>query len=169
MIVHFTLFVKDDKPRSPTLRLEGEETKPDHDKEREQIRESKDSRESLRDRSSTNSLKIKEREKSAKSDRGEKDKLPKSAESKSRSGSKLSVIDKPERNKSGGLSPKGRRMSRMEKPGDFTKSKKLHYFEVCTRVVFLCAGFGRVSYMYIGTNKKTETFKENVYVHIRMA
>ena len=46
-------------------------------------------------------------------------KLPKSAEKgeKSRSGSKLSVVDKPERNKSGGASPKGRRMSRMEKPG----------------------------------------------------
>ena len=45
-------------------------------------------------------------------------KLPKSAEKgeKSRSGSKLSVVDKPDRNKSGGASPKGRRMSRMEKP-----------------------------------------------------
>lgn len=128
MIVCFTFFVKDDKPRSPTLRLEGEETKLDQDKEREQVRESKDSRESLRDRPSTkDSLKVKEREKSAKSDRGEKDKLPKPVESKSRSGSKLSVIDKPERSKSGGLSPKGRRMSRMEKPGDLTKSKKLHY------------------------------------------
>ena len=127
MIVGFTLFIKDTKPRSPTLRLEGEETKPDHDKDREQIRESKDSRENLRDRPFTkDSLKTKEREKSAKSDRGEKDKLPKSPESKSRAGSKLSVIDRPERNKSGGLSPKGRRMSRMEKPGDFTKSKKLH-------------------------------------------
>lgn len=120
--------MKDDKPRSPTLRLEGEETKLDHDKEREQMRESKDSKESLRDRPSTkDSLKVKEREKSAKSDRGEKDKLPKPVESKSRSGSKLSVIDKPERSKSGGLSPKGRRMSRMEKPGDLTKSKTLHY------------------------------------------
>ena len=109
------------------------------------MRESKDSRESLRDRSSTNSLKIKERVKSAKSDRGDKDKLPKSAEIKSRLGSKLSVVDKPERNKSGGLSPKGRRMSRMEKPGDLTKSKKLHYFEFCTRVVFHCVGFGRAS------------------------
>lgn len=145
MIVHFTLFVKDYKPRSPTLRLEGEETKPDHDKEREQIRESKDSQENLRDRpSNKDSLKTKEREKSAKSDRGEKDKLPKSAESKSRVGSKLSVIDKAERNKSGGLSPKGRRMSRMEKPGDLTKSKKLHYFEFCAKVVFCCVGFGRV-------------------------
>ena len=153
MIAHVTLFLKDDKPRSPTLRLEGEETKPDQDKEREQIRESKDSRENLRDRSSTNSLKIKEREKSAKSDRGEKDKLPKSAESKSRSGSKLSVIDKPERNKSGGLSPKGRRMSRMEKPGDLTKSKKLHYFEFCTRVVFHCVAVGRVSYIRRNKNR----------------
>lgn len=43
---------------------------------------------------------------------------------KSRSGSKLSVVDKPERTKSGGLSPKSsRRMSRMEKPGDLIKSK----------------------------------------------
>ncbi|XP_078372473.1 androglobin-like isoform X6 [Oculina patagonica] len=110
---------EDDKPKTPTPRLEGEETKPDHDKEREQLKESKDSRESLKERPTTkDSLKAKEREKSAKSERGEKDKLPKSADNKSRSGSKLSVIDKPERNKSGGLSPKGRRMSRMEKPGD---------------------------------------------------
>lgn len=121
--------MKDDKPRSPTLRLDGDETKLDHDKEREQMRESKDSRENLRDRpSNKDSLKVKEREKSAKSDRGEKDKLPKPVESKSRSGSKLSVIDKPERNKSGGLSPKGRKMSRMDKPGDLTKSKKLQLY-----------------------------------------
>lgn len=137
IINNFTLFIKDDKTKSPTLRLEGEETKSDHDKEREQLRDSRDSRESLRDRPSTKeSLKAKEREKSAKSDRGEKDKLPKSAENKSRAGSKLSVIDKPERNKSGGVSPKGRRMSRMEKPGDLTKSKKLVYFEFCTKAFF---------------------------------
>lgn len=156
MSILLLLFVKDDKPRSPTLRLQGEETKPDQDKEREQMRESKDSRESLRDRSSSNSLKIKERVKSAKSDRGDKDKLPKSAEIKSRSGSKLSVVDKPERNKSGGLSPKGRRMSRMEKPGDLTKSKKLHYFEFCTRVVFHCVGFGRVRILYQKKEKRTD-------------
>jgi len=138
VIVYFTLFIKDTKPRSPTLKLEGEETKLDHDKEREAIRESKDSRENLRDRPLTkDSLKTKEREKSAKSERGEKDKLPKSAESKSRVGSKLSVIDRPDRNKSGGLSPKGRRMSRMEKPGDFTKSKKLCYFELKRNLSFV--------------------------------
>ena len=59
-------------------------------------------------------------------------KLPKSAEKgeKSRSGSKLSVVDKPERNKSGGASPKGRRMSRMEKPGAdlLTKSEWRFFF-----------------------------------------
>lgn len=143
---NLTLFIKDDKPKTPTPRLEGEETKPDHDKEREQLKESKDSRESLRDRPTTkDSLKAKEREKSAKSERGEKDKLPKSADNKSRSGSKLSVIDKPERNKSGGLSPKGRRMSRMEKPGDLTKSKKSGLFRFYLKgfVFFHWLIFGR--------------------------
>ena len=75
-------------------------------------------------------MKTKEREKSAKSDRGEKDKLPKSAEKgdKSRLGSKLSVVDKPERMKSGGTSPKGRRMSRMEKPGAELLAKSKEHF-----------------------------------------
>ena len=113
------LFIKDEKSKTSTPRLENDELKPDQ--------ESKESRESLRDRPSTkDSSKLKEREKSAKSDKGEKDKLLKSPDKsdKSRSGSKLSVVDKPERTKSGGLSPKSsRRMSRMEKPGDLIKSK----------------------------------------------
>lgn len=112
------LFIKDEKSKTSTPRLENDELKPDQ--------ESKESRESLRDRPSTkDSSKSKEREKSAKSDKGEKDKLLKSPDKsdKSRSGSKLSVVDKPERTKSGGLSPKSsRRMSRMEKPGDLIKS-----------------------------------------------
>ena len=60
-------------------------------------------------------------------------KLPKSAEKgeKSRSGSKLSVVDKPERNKSGGASPKGRRMSRMEKPGADLLTKSEWRFFLC--------------------------------------
>lgn len=108
------------------------------------MRESKDSRESFRDRLFFNFLKIKERVKSVKSDRGDKDKLFKFVEIKSRSGSKLSVVDKFERNKFGGLLLKGRRMFRMEKLGDLIKSKKLYYFEFCIRVVFYCVGFGRV-------------------------
>ena len=93
------------------------------------MKESKDSRESLRDRSAKVSSKSNDREKSAKSDRGEKDKLPKTADKaeRSRSGSKLSVVEKLDRNKSGAPSPKGRRMSRMERPGVdlMAKSKKL--------------------------------------------
>ena len=132
------LFIKDEKSKTSTPRLENDELKPDQ--------ESKESRESLRDRPSTkDSSKSKEREKSAKSDKGEKDKLLKSPDKsdKSRSGSKLSVVDKPERTKSGGLSPKAsRRMSRMEKPGDLIKSKC--FLLLCLfGFVFDCCCFSR--------------------------
>ncbi|XP_068698412.1 androglobin-like isoform X1 [Montipora foliosa] len=99
-------------------RQEGEETKSENDKEKETLKEGKDSRESLRERSITkDSSKTKDREKSAKGERGEKEKPSKTGDKvdKSRVGSKLSVVDKP--NKSGVASPKGRRMSRMERPG----------------------------------------------------
>ncbi|KAK3749551.1 hypothetical protein QZH41_007285 [Actinostola sp. cb2023] len=80
-------------------------------------RDSKDS--PLRERlNSKDGGKSKDRIKSAKSDKADKDKL--NSPTKSRSGSKLLAADKPERTKSGSLTtPKsGRRMSRMEKPGD---------------------------------------------------
>jgi len=87
-------------------------------------------------------LKTKDREKSAKSEKGEKDKLPKTAEKadKSRLGSKLSVVDKPERSKSGGPSAKGRRMSKMERPGgDLSpKSKKMFtYFSIWLQTIII--------------------------------
>ena len=81
-------------------------------------RDSKDSL--LRERASSKDLSRspKDRVKSAKGDRAEKDKLNKGdSPPKSRSGSKLLIADKP---KSGAGPPKSgsRKMSRMEKPGD---------------------------------------------------
>lgn len=129
MLLNAFFMQQDEKSNAASPRQEGEDGKSDQDKERESLKESKDSRESLRERSGT--LKSKDREKSAKSDKGEKEKLPKTAEKadKSRAGSKLSVIDKPERNKSGGPSPKGRRMSRMEKPGGDLLPKSKYLFD----------------------------------------
>ncbi|XP_048577844.1 androglobin isoform X3 [Nematostella vectensis] len=104
---------------------EVEEVKPEPEKE--PVLKERESRESLRERSGTKDCKSpKDRVKSAKSDRGDKekqgkaDKGDKSAD-RTKPGSKLNVTaDKPERTKSGGLTPKssGRRVSRMEKPGD---------------------------------------------------
>jgi len=94
---------------------ESADIKQETDKDKE--RDSKDS--PLRERlNSKDGGKSKDRIKSAKSDKADKDKL--NSPTKSRSGSKLLAADKPERTKSGTLTtPKsGRRMSRMEKPGD---------------------------------------------------
>lgn len=111
---------EDEKPKSPTQgKQDGEEGKCDQEKERDVLKEGKDSRESLRAERSfiKDASRTKDREKSAKGEKGEKEKVAKTGDraEKSRMGSKLSVVDKP--SKSGTSSPKGRRMSRMERPG----------------------------------------------------
>ena len=134
------------KPKTQSPRQEGEETKSENDKEKETLKEGKDSRESLRERSITkDSSKTKDREKSAKGERGEKEKPSKTGDKvdKSRVGSKLSVVDKP--NKSGVASPKGRRMSRMERPGaDMALKSKMR-----NRFVLSSCSFSVVNIYYL--------------------
>ena len=104
-----------------------EEAKQAAEQEKEREKEGRDSKDSLsRERVGTkdSSKSSRDRIKSGKSDRGEKEKPTKSAE-KSRSGSKLSIIDSsPVRTKSGGAS-RGRRMSKMEKPMGEIRSRWL--------------------------------------------
>lgn len=96
------------------------EPKPEPDKEKEPIMKERDSKENLRERSGTKDSIKTPRVRSAKSDRAEKDKLSKGeSPGKSRSGSKLGSGEK-ERVRSGVSTPKGsgRKISRMDKPGD---------------------------------------------------
>ena len=123
---------QDEKPKSPTQgKQDGEEGKCDQEKERDVLKEGKDSRESLRAERSfiKDASRTKDREKSAKGEKGEKEKVAKTGDraEKSRMGSKLSVVDKP--SKSGTSSPKGRRMSRMERPGADSVQKSKFFFQ----------------------------------------
>lgn len=93
---------------------------PKQEPDKEPAIKERDSKENLRERSGTNVSVKTPRVRSAKSDRVEKDKASKGeSPGKSRSGSKLGSGEK-ERVRSGALTPKGsgRKISRMEKPGD---------------------------------------------------